>query len=300
MARARYSVERATAADAGEPVPWVLGTDQGVDDRRGGRCRDQIEAVRRESMAVGGEVVGPLGPSIDGTIPAIDEDVPSLADLSDHDVQSIHVVVADLFLEVVTYRGEGCKDHVGVGGLLRGVDDAVEITTNVREASSGVAHSIRLEGSPEVVPAHRDMSDVGPERLQKLAHRVGDRLESGKRRIAADDRGSKRNVGDFESIDDACSHRSADLVADQEYESLVFGLVGVHEWIVVGQIREARVFSLNVDSGRRTPIPLPFRHVDLETPDRLASLADQDVRRRCGADAWRDRLRSRRRLEARI
>ena len=74
-------------------------------------------------MAVGREVVRTFGSSIDGPIPAIDEDVSALADLADHHVQSIHVVVADRFLEIVSNRSGGRKDHVGIGGLLGGVDD---------------------------------------------------------------------------------------------------------------------------------------------------------------------------------
>ena len=192
-------------------------------------------------MAVVGEVVQTFGSSIDGPIPAIDENVSTLADLPDHDVESIDVVVADLLLEIVSNRGDGREHHVGVRGLLGGVDDSVEVPPDVHQSTGGVADPIGLERPSEIVPAHGDVGDVRPERLEQFAHRVGDRLESGERSVAADDRGSERNVGGLESIDDAYPQRSADLVADQEHESLVFGLLGVHGPIVVGEIPEARV-----------------------------------------------------------
>lgn len=228
----RDAVQRASSAAAAELIPWVLGTQQGVDDRPGRGVRGPFTPRLGQLMTVRLQVLGFGRRAIDGLIPSVDQNIASLSDFADHHVQPIDVVVSNQILKIIPHGGCRGEHEIRVRGDLGRIDHAVQVTANVHEPACRVTVPIRFDGSSQISAPDRYMGDMRAKLQDQLADLLGDRLESLKRIIAADDRRLERYVSLLQAFHHEAAKQSSGLVADQEHQSLVFVGSDLHSGIV--------------------------------------------------------------------
>ena len=226
----------------------MIGTKQRVHDRDRRRGAGSFPAFVGQADSVFGEVrrrrVG-----VDRQIPAIDVDVALTPDLPDDHVELVDVVVPNLILAFIQHRGKGRDDQIGLSTLLDRIRDVVEIGSEFGDSTHGVRDPVRLDRAAKILPTHRDVHAVRPERSKKVGHPVRDVSQALERFVAADDRHREGHVGIGESFHEVRPEPAGTGVGEQEDQALTEGIRDHHlsvRWSPAGKAAySARISTPN-------------------------------------------------------